>query len=377
MSTLAKLSEPDDLYEFCALCEVVPEKARASAERWGVPAYHNIVEMIDEAGPDVILNGAPPDSNVMAVGVAARRGLHVVTEIPIAPTCGLADLLIATCQENQVVLDVAEQVWMWAAEQLKRKIIAEGLIGALQHARMYYTNKADYHGINGVRMLIGGKPTRVLGYTKEVTVPAFSHYIDDGRTYDRWDHAVIEFDNGVTCLFESPPRGRMTHRWDLEGTLGQLVGNDLYIGSPSDFQHFPFISETTEVDGKTILDHIRVETDPPVVFENPHKDLGAEDGDEVARMDILLAFHKAVTAGEPVIYGSDEARTDIEILFAMRESHDRGNTWVDLPLTEPTQKERLIEEEFRRLYGDPAEPEKLVDCEFRQGGTRYIVTNWE
>ena len=377
MSTLAKLSEPDDLYEFCALCEVVPEKAKASAERWGVPAYPNALQMIDESGPDVILNGAPPDANVMGVGAAARRGAHVVAEIPIAPTCRLADLLIGTCRDNDVVFDVAEQVWLWAGEQLKRKIVAAGLIGELQHARMYYTNKADYHGINGVRMLIGGKPTRVLGYTKEVTVPAFSHYIDDGRTYDRWDHAVIEFDNGVTCLFESPPRGRMTHRWDLEGTLGQFSGNALYIGSPSDFEHFPFISETATVNGRTVLDHIRVDTDPPVVFENPHKELGAEDDDEVARMDILLAFHGAVTGDGAVIYGPQEARTDIEILFAMRESHDRGNIWVDLPLAEPTQQEQLIEDQFRRLYGDPTQPEELVDCEFRQGGTRYIVTNWE
>jgi predicted dehydrogenase len=377
MSTLTKLSQRSGLYEFCGLCDVVPEKARGSAARWGVPGYTAFLEMLDGCGPEVVLNGAPGDANVMAVSVAARRGKHVLTEIPIAPTCGMADVLIRDCADHGVVFDVAEQVWLWAQEQLKRRIIAAGLIGEPQHARMVYCNKADYHGINGVRMLFGGQPTRVLGYTRAVTVPAFGHYIDDGRTHDRWDHAIIEFDNGMTCLFESPPRGRMAPRWDVEGTLGQLVGSDLYIGSPDRFRHYPFIAETSTADGETLFDHIRVDTDPPIVFESPHKALGAEDYDEVARMDILVGFHQAVTDGAPVAYGPQQARTDLEILSAMRESHDRGNVWVNLPLAAPTRQELEIEAKFTEVYGDPADPEQLANAPFRQGGTRYWVTNWE
>ncbi|MBI2299790.1 MAG: Gfo/Idh/MocA family oxidoreductase, partial [Armatimonadetes bacterium] len=66
MSTLQKLSRPSDLYDFVALCEVVPEKARKSAERWGVKGYSNLLEMLDDTGPDVVLNGTPPDANPMA-----------------------------------------------------------------------------------------------------------------------------------------------------------------------------------------------------------------------------------------------------------------------------------------------------------------------
>ncbi len=377
MSTLAKLSEPDELYEFCGLCEVVPEKRQASAEKWGVPGYANLLELLDEAGPEVILNGAPPDANVMAVQVAARRGVHVITEIPVAPTCGLADKLIEVCAEHQVVFEVTEQVWRWAVERLKRKILKAGLIGTVQHARMMYTNKADYHGINGVRMLIGAKPNRVLGYTQEVAVPPFKHYVDPLRTRDRWDHAVIEFDNGVTCLYESPPRGRLRRTWQLEGDLGQLMDDRLFLGNESDYREYPFLTETTEVDGTIVLDHIRVETDPPVVFENPYKQYRCADGDEVARMEILLAFHAAVGSGGQVVYGPRNARTDIEILFALRESHDRGNVWVDLPLAEPTGLERRIEADFHSRYGDPDDPDSLVNAAFRQGGTRYALANWE
>jgi len=382
MATLKKLTEAG-FYDFCALCEVVPEKARENSERWGVPAYPNLVELLDSEGPEVVLNGAPPDCNVVAVPLAARRGVHVLTEIPIAPTLPLARFMMETARENGVKLEVCEQVWRWAKEQLKRRILDSGLIGEVTHARLYYTNKADYHGINGLRMLIRSPARRVLGYTQKVRVAPFRERSLDMtgqilRTEDRWDLAIIEFENGVTGIFSSPPRARMSARWDLEGTRGQLVGDSLYLGGYTDFQHYPFVEEYTTVDGEKTLDHLRVDTDPPVVFENPYRAYRAADGDEVARMDLLLGMYRAITEGGEPLYGADNACRDLEILLAMRESARRGNTWVDLPLTEETALEKELEAEFRRRYGhDPRDTEALVGIRFPVGGIRYTVANWD
>lgn len=382
MSTLKKLTEAG-FYEFCALCEVLPEKAQENGERWGVPAFTNLVELLDSEGPDVVLNGAPPECNVAAVPLAARRGVHVLTEIPIAPTLPLARFMMETARENGVHLEVCEQVWRWAKEQLKRRIIEAGLIGEVTHARLYYTNKADYHGINGVRMLIASPARRVLGYTQKVRVAPFRERSLDMtgqimRTEDRWDLAIIEFESGVVCIFSSPPRARMSARWDLEGTRGQLFGDNLYLGGYTESQHYPFVEEYTPVDGEKTLDHIRVDTDPPVVFENPYKAYRAADGDEVARMDLLLGMYRAVTEGGKPLYGAENACRDIEILLAMRESARRGNAWVDLPLTEETALEKELEAEFRRRYGhDPRDTEALIGLRFPVGGIRYTVANWD
>ncbi len=378
MSTLKKLSEPPDLYDFCALCEVNPERAKESAERWGVRAYTDLIKMLEEEQPDVILNGTPPDCNPMVVGVAARRGINVLTEIPIAPTLPIADFMIGTARENGVKLEVTEQVYLWAEEQLKRKIIDAGLIGTIHHARLYYTNKADYHGINAVRMLIRSDARRVLGVTGHVPIPTFTHFTGDELSQDRWDHAVIEFDNDIVCLFESPPRARMSRRWDIEGSEGQLFGEELYIGSETDFERYPFITEYTKVGGEEILDHVRVDTEPPIVFVNPFKQYRAADSDEVARMELLLGFHKAVTEDNEPKYGPLNARRDIEILLAMRESARRGSVWMELPLTEVTPLEKQMEEEFRRVYGyDPRDVEALTAVSFPQGGVRYTIAGWD
>ncbi|MGI6208676.1 MAG: Gfo/Idh/MocA family protein [Anaerolineae bacterium] len=379
MSTLRKLTERSDLYEFTALCEAIPERARENAERWQVEGYTHLPAMLDEARPDVVLNCAPSDSNSMVLGLCAPRGVHLITEIPIAPTLGIGDWMIATAKEHRVKLEITEQVYLWAREQLKRKILDSGIIGEVTHARLWYVNKADYHGLNGVRTLIGSEAKRVLGYTGRAPVPHFVGYEGDLVTEDAWDAAIIEDANGVVCLFEDPPRGRLTARWDIEGSDGQIVGSDLYIGPlEGQAQHYPFRHEYTEVDGTRILDHVRVDTSPPIVFENPYKAYPAADDDEVARMQLLVGFHRAITEDVEPEYGPLNARKDLELLFALRESARLGNMWIELPLREPTELEKRLEEEFLSLYGhSPYDAEALASVRIPRGGVRWRVAGWD
>ncbi|MBN2308856.1 MAG: Gfo/Idh/MocA family oxidoreductase, partial [Candidatus Hydrogenedentes bacterium] len=231
LGSLKKLSDLSELYEFCAFCEVIEERAKENAAKWGVKYYTNLNALLDKERPDVFLCAIAPDSNPMAVGLAVKYGVNLMIEIPIAPTLPIADHMIRTTSERGIKFEVTEQVFLWAREQLKKKIIDAGLIGKITHARLCYTHKAEYHGLNAVRMLLGSQAKRVLGYTGKVELPPFKSYEGDWVTSEVWDAAFIEFDDGVVCLFEGPPRGRTSPRWDLEGTLGQIAGNDLYIGS--------------------------------------------------------------------------------------------------------------------------------------------------
>lgn len=380
MSTLTKLSKAG-FYDFCALCDVSKERAKKSAEKWGVRAYTKLLEMLNREEVDVVLNGAPPDANVMVTCIAAKYGIHVLTEIPIAPTLSLAKFMMKTAEDNNVKLEVCEQVWLWPKEQLKRKIIDSGFIGDITHARLCYTNKADYHGINAIRMLIRKPIKRVLGYTQVVGIPPFKERdpaMGDIRKTDRWDFGIIEFENDVTCLFYSPPRARLSARWDVEGTNGQIISDCLYIGSQQEFKKHPFIEEYETINGGKIFDNIHVNTEPTIIFENPYKIYHAIDGDEVARMTLLLGMYEAITENKQPIYGGENALHDIEVLFAIRESARRGSVWVELPLEEETELEKQIETEFQRVYGhSPYEVDLLIDKPFLIGGVRYTIANWD
>ena len=167
----------------------------------------------------------------------------------------------------------------------------------------------------------------------------------------------------------------MEARWDVEGSEGQIVGSNLYLGTnQAESRHYPFVHEYTEVDGQRVLDHVRVDTDPPVVFENPYRAYRAADDDEVARMELLAGFHRAVTEDAEPVYGAESARVDLELCFAIRESARLGNVWLDMPLGGPTELEERLEREFVDVYGHaPEDAEGLSRVRIPRAGVRWRV----
>ena len=375
LATIRKLTEH---YELCALCEVDEQRARENAQRWGTLAYTDLTALLKEQGPDVVLCAIPPDGNHVVTYLASEHGAHVIVEIPIAPTRSIAEFMMEVTQKHGVKLEVAENVYRWASERLKRKIVEAGLIGDIVHVRLWYLS-GSYHGFNAVRTLLKSEAKRVLGYLGMVPVPNHlaSGYLMRDIPESTWEGGIIEFENGVVCLYEMPPSGHRGNLWEIEGTEGGLIGSELYLGTGSNRRKFPFRFEYTTVDGQRVLDHVRVDTEPPLIFENPFKRYGVADDDEVARAQILIGFHKAVTEDLKPEYGAENAWRDQELCVAVRESALRGNIWVELPLSELTEVERQMHEAYRRLYGcDPLEVECMSKVAFPRGGVRWDVARW-
>jgi len=367
-----------DHYEFCALCEVDEQRAQENAQRWGTRAYTDFPTLLAEEQPEVVLCAIPPDGNHVVTHLAAEAGANVIVEIPIAPTRPIAESMVQVTQQHGVKLEVAENVYRWASERLKQKIVATGLIGQIVHVRLWYLT-GSYHGFNAIRMLLGREARRVLGYTGKVPIPddLARRYLGQEVPECVWVSAVIEFANGVVCLYEMPPSGHRSNFWEIEGTEGQLVGPELYLGTGRDRQRFPFHFEYATVEGGRVLDHVRVDTDPPVVWENPFKRYQIADDDEVARAQIMLRFHQAVTEDSAPEYGAENAWRDQELCIAVRESALRGNVWLELPLTELTEIERRLQEAYRELYGhDYRDVRALAQTAFPRGGVRWTVARW-
>ena len=203
IETITRLTEH---YELAAVCDRNPQVLQEVATQYGVQGhYESVATLFDTEKPDVVLSMVPKDSHIVIALTAARHGVHIITEIPVALTRRYAAAIAETCQSIGVLWEVAEQVWLWPPERLKRQIIEAGDIGKLTHARLWYLT-GQYHGFNGVRSLLGARATRVLGYCGEVETEPYIAYGGEPESTVKWDHAVIEFDNGVTCLFEKPPR---------------------------------------------------------------------------------------------------------------------------------------------------------------------------
>ena len=357
LSTLPKL-EP--IYQLVGVCDIDSNRAAEVAQRMSVSGYTDIETLIEMESPDVILITVGPDGHHVITEIAASHGVHVITETPISITLPCADRMINATAQYGTKLEVAENVWRWPHERLKRKIVDAGLIGEITHAHLWYTS-GSYHGMNAIRTLVQSEAVRVIGHAKEISDSS-------------WEVGIVEFANGVSLVYELPTRRRGNY-WEIDGTEGAIVGNELLLYRETGTETYPIQTVTTEVDGVSVVDHARVDTDPPVIWDNPLKAFGLAEADDVARGTELHSIYRAIVEEAEPEYGAINGRADQEILIAIRESARNGGEPIDLPLTKITEHEELLHREYRARYGvDPFDPiEKQKEILFPQRGVVWAV----
>ncbi len=93
-----------------------------------------------------------------------------------------------------------------------------------------------------------------------------------------------------------------------------------------------------------------LETDPPVIWENPFARYGFSGDDQIAVAAELWSIRKAVLEDMEPEYGAQNARKDQEIAMAIGESSLTGET-VELPLRSVTRYEQDIHASYEQKYG--------------------------
>ncbi|MCC6445029.1 MAG: Gfo/Idh/MocA family oxidoreductase [Armatimonadetes bacterium] len=371
-------------YDLCALCDHSPDALNAAGDRFEVRArYSDFEQMIREERPEAVFVLVPTDGQTAYALTAARMGTHLITEIPYALTLRLGDGIGQACRERGLKWEIAENVWLWPRERLKRKIVESGLLGEINHARLWYPCGA-YHGFNAIRMILGCEPKRCLGYAQSLTVPAYTNYGGQPETTKWWESGTIEFENGAVCLYElAPAPGAKDRYWEVEGTGGYLAGGGIFDDVLVRYENgrqvtYPFIETHEEIGGESVLASVKVETDPPQVWENPFKNAGVAQFDDIAKASILQSLYRAVRENIEPAYGQPNARRDMELWIALRESARPGNTWTDLPLSEETGLERQFECEYRLRYGgDPVEDtRKLLSARYNRLSAMWTAAGW-
>ncbi len=388
---LRLIKKLSDMYTLCALCDTDEKRLREAGEDFDVKAcYTDLDDMLRQEKPDVVYRLTPKDSITPLNLRIANSGTHLITEIPIGLTLPTTDLVIEACRRNNVKMEIAENVWVWPEEQLKAKIARAGLLGKITHARLMYPC-GSYHGFSTTRKIIGAEPLRVLGYEAEIDMRERKVHSGAMESRTFWEAGVFEFPDQVRLLYEQPPKGRTTNRrqWDVEGTHGYLSGHVLVLYENGKEVSYPFEHEYEEIRGLQTLSGLRVNTDPPVVWENPFKQwhVGSTEGgsdhgipgrDDIAKAHILASMYYALTEGRELAYGPVNARRDLEMWVAVCESARKGNVWIDFPLTEITGIERQIHESFRERYNhDPIENiDEIYNVSFPRGGVLWDVAGW-
>jgi predicted dehydrogenase len=379
ISTVAKLT---DHFDLCAICDANPQIAQEVSASHGVKAHYTDVEtLFAQERPDLVLILVPTDGQAAVAVEAAKRKIHLITEIPYGITLEVGDSIAAICRENGVKWEIAEQVWLWPQEQLKHKVITSGMIGQVTHARLWYPS-GSYHGFNAVRMLLQDDVKRVLGYVSEVKTEPYVAYGGENMETAVWEAAWLEFASGVVCLYERAPRPfpkrTKPSLWELEATHGYISGNEVVQYTASGSQRFQIQQAVENMGGERVLDYMYLNGAPQMRWENPYKQYRVGNLDDVAKASILTSMHRAITANSDPQYGAANARKDLEIWFAIFASADKSNTWVDLPLRHRTALAEKIHAGYLKKYGhDPVQGSKaLLHARFGRLGIWWPVAQW-
>lgn len=134
---LVGLAELRDQVATVAIADVAVERARAVADRFGIPAaYGSLAELLAHDGLDAVINVTP----IPAHGVTSRQilaaGKHLVVEKPIATTLEEADELIDLARAKGLQYIVAPPNMLQANRQTAKRLVATGAIGQPCFARV-------------------------------------------------------------------------------------------------------------------------------------------------------------------------------------------------------------------------------------------------
>ena len=366
LSTIPKLT---DAYHLAAVCDIRESQAQQVAAKYGVSGYTSVEKMLDAERLDVILIAAPPEGHHVITKQAAERGVHVVSETPMSFSLACAKLMLEIAETHNTHLEVSENVRRWPAERLKRMVVESGVLGTITQIHCWYMS-GGYHGVSAIRNCACSEAVQVIGHAQNVQL-ATAHWYDpfarravgesphistapphpeSGKRVATWELGVATFENGITAVYEYPIGTARVNYWEVEGTLGRIAGNDVYL---QDGARYPIEILTSE---HRVIEGAKINTNPPIVWENPYKQYRLTDADDVARADVLMSIYHAVADGRPLDYGGIGGYRDLEFLVAVRESAMRQSTPVPLPISGQLIYDRHQHDIYREIYGhDPLE----------------------
>jgi predicted dehydrogenase len=339
------------------------DPARRLGEGLGVPWYTDLDRLIRETSPHIGVVSVSYAANGEVGLMAVEHGLHVLLETPIAHQLSEADAIIASAQQHQVKIEIAEQFHRRPLEQIKLALIASGLFGRVHTAFNDFAGHG-YHGISVMRSYLGfdARPVKVAGAVRDYPLDAyFSRLAGDFVTRsETQEHGMIEFEDGKLGIFhwtnvgyDSPLRWWRSSRFLAEKGMGITVGVGLdvqerlsLLAPGGEAPRFITLERRWErVDGgalEAIIAHTGDPDLPVVRWTNPF--LRPDQGhtpqwhdDEIGVAGCIMSLVNAVREDHEPTYGAQQGRLDQELILAIRQSSTQGGQPITLPL-DPTQQ---------------------------------------
>ena len=311
-----------------AVCDLVPERARQFADKYGVPSFASIEGLLGHGEFDAVSVLTPSGMHAEHAIAALQAGFDVVVEKPMALTLPDADRMVAAADRAGRRLFVVKQNRFNVPVVKARGALESGRFGKLVlgtvrvrwcRDQKYYAqdpwrgtwaqdggviaNQASHH-VDMLGWFMGPvESVHARGATALVDIEAEDTAV-----------ATIKFRNGALGVVEATGATRPR---DLEGSLSVLgSGGSVEISgfAVNQIRHWNFC-ETVPGDAEVLE---RYSVNPPNVYGFGHQ-----------------AYYEHVVSclvhGTPALVDGREGRASLELVVALYESMASGRE-VHLPL---------------------------------------------
>jgi len=333
------------------------DSARDLGRQLNVPWYTHMEPLIRETAPQLGIICVNYSANGEIGLMAVEHGLHILAETPIAHTLSGADAIILAAQQRGLKIEIAEQFHRRPFEQIKLKLIDEGVFGRVYCSFNDFCGHG-YHGVSVLRSYLGfnAKPVQVVGTARKFDLAAHWSRLNNSRDrrVETQEHGLIEFEGGQIGVFhwtdvayDSAVRWWRSSRFLAERGMGITVGVGLeakeclsVLAPGGEAPQFITLQRRWgRVDGGAlvgIVAHTGDSNIPIVKWENPFCSKIQGHGpqwhdDEIGVAGCLMSLVNAVRKDCEPTYGPLQGRLDQEIILAIRQSAVEGGNPIKLP----------------------------------------------
>lgn len=143
----ASVEEHSNSLELVAVCDIDAGVMTEHAERYGVPGYETLEDMLRHEQLDVIALCTPSGVHPDQAMLGAQYGIHVVTEKPMATRWKDGIRMVRACDQAGVHLFVVKQNRRNTTLQLLKRAIDERRFGRVHmvHLNVFWTRPQSYY----------------------------------------------------------------------------------------------------------------------------------------------------------------------------------------------------------------------------------------
>ncbi len=334
-----------------AVCDIDKSRADQAAAQFNVPAYYDYHDLLDKAELDGVMIATPHYFHTPISIEALGRGIHVLTEKPLAVHVKDGQKMVAAYEQARqkypgLVFAIMFQNRTQGYWRKGKEMIDQGLLGRLVRAtwiitdwfrsQTYYDNggwRATWKGEGGGVLLnqcphnldiyqwYFGVPARVAGYA---SIGKYHKIEVEDEVTGYFEHENGMVGHFITTTAESPGSNRL----EIVGENGRLVFED---------GRLAFARNRS-----SMLEYIRTSPNAFERMEYQLEDVPFEPAASVGHAFVIEAFANAILHGGALIARAEEGLNSLALGNAIMLSQFLGKP-VDLPFDADLYEAKLFE----------------------------------